>query len=34
MAHFVASAQSLQPDQFQALMDQLRIIVPALGRSI
>jgi len=27
-------AQSLQPDQFQALMDQLRIIVPALGRSI
>jgi 3-deoxy-7-phosphoheptulonate synthase len=27
-------AQSLFPDQFQALMDQLRIIVPALGRSI
>jgi len=27
-------AQSLQPEQFQALMDQLRIIVPALGRSI
>jgi 3-deoxy-7-phosphoheptulonate synthase len=26
--------QSLFPDQFQALMDQLRIIVPALGRSI
>jgi 3-deoxy-7-phosphoheptulonate synthase len=27
-------AQSLFPEQFQALMDQLRIIVPALGRSI
>jgi 3-deoxy-7-phosphoheptulonate synthase len=27
-------AQSLFPAQFQALMDQLRIIVPALGRSI
>ena len=26
--------QSLFPEQFQALMDQLRIIVPALGRSI
>jgi 3-deoxy-7-phosphoheptulonate synthase len=27
-------AQSLRPEEFQALMDQLRIIVPALGRSI
>jgi 3-deoxy-7-phosphoheptulonate synthase len=27
-------AQSLFPEQFQALMDQLRIIVPAIGRSI
>jgi 3-deoxy-7-phosphoheptulonate synthase len=27
-------AQTLRPDEFQALMDQLRIIVPALGRSI
>jgi 3-deoxy-7-phosphoheptulonate synthase len=27
-------AQSLFPEQFQRLMDQLRIIVPALGRSI
>ncbi len=27
-------AQSLFPDQFQRLMDQLRIIVPALGRSV
>ena len=28
------AAQSLYPDQFQRLMDQLRIIVPALGRAI
>lgn len=28
------AAQSLYPDQFQHLMDQLRIIVPALGRDI
>lgn len=28
------AAQSLYPDQFQRLMDQLRIIVPALGREI
>jgi 3-deoxy-7-phosphoheptulonate synthase len=28
------AAQSLYPEQFQRLMDQLRIIVPALGRSI
>jgi 3-deoxy-7-phosphoheptulonate synthase len=27
-------AQSLHPEQFQRLMDQLRIIVPALGRSL
>jgi 3-deoxy-7-phosphoheptulonate synthase len=27
-------AQSLYPEQFQRLMDQLRIIVPAVGRSI
>jgi 3-deoxy-7-phosphoheptulonate synthase len=28
------AAQSLYPEQFQRLMDQLRIIVPALGRSM
>lgn len=28
------AAQSLYPDQFQTLMDQLKIIVPAVGRSI
>jgi 3-deoxy-7-phosphoheptulonate synthase len=28
------AAQSLYPEEFQRLMDQLRIIVPALGRAI
>jgi 3-deoxy-7-phosphoheptulonate synthase len=27
-------AQSLFPDQFRELMDQLRIIAPAVGRSL
>jgi len=28
------AAQTLYPDQFQRLMDELRIIVPAVGREI
>jgi 3-deoxy-7-phosphoheptulonate synthase len=28
------AAQSLYPEDFQRLMDQLRIIVPALGRAL
>jgi 3-deoxy-7-phosphoheptulonate synthase len=28
------AAQSLYPEAFQRLMDQLRIIVPALGRAL